>query len=803
MTPRTSIYDSEAQTVDIPVIQELAQLGWKVGDTLLYRPQYKLTSEQQKEYTNLDGKLRNFIEPDCVLQDFSGEILAVIEDKLEQKDEQKAIDKLRLLYGRLLKPRFLYACSKERKLFYDTAWRGLDAGEFRRTTGFMSLEEMKIKLEQQKTISQTREIHIDTTIAGGFDPDVGKERYYQLDCIKTLIDKYRAGETKMLVHMATGLGKTRLVVALSKALLSHGLAKRILFVVDRRILAKQALDEGFSLISREHTSTRIRTTNFRQQKHVAIHVVVIDTLERIFQSIPNNFYDLMIVDECHRSISVSRKVIFDHFLCPRIGLTATPRHAIAKEGKDVAPEDLEIRDTYKLFGCESGEATYTYDLDRGIEEGFLAEYDVLEILTYLTKEAEKEGIPIEYVLDPDTRARLILPQKKRLKLEQLERKYLSEERCKRIAEEIRTNTKYGEKVILFGVSQTHCQMLCQALNEVFKDDGSSSPRYAEAIISDNNEVNEFLKNRFKKPYQNPFIVVSVDIMTTGVNVKCIRYIAFAALTKSVGKYIQMIGRGTRLDPKTGKFSFRILDFVGLCRRMNDNRRGTERENLSVIFESATRVRDGRPPRGDHFIIPNADPAEMIQRVFIHGDDIRIIDNIPIDKAKEIFEQEVQQPQNTKIKDIQEKIRQKTDYVPSDEELQLIEKWLKDPEIFLEEGQLQKMYKYPDGTNWDFLLHVMGIKKIPSPKERIQQGYEAFLKTTSDFNDEQLKVLTKLKDIFASNLSSNKEISLDTVFSNPIYERLIGKKDKINQLFSGKFDVVVNNLKGNLRLPNII
>lgn len=174
--------------------------------------------------------------------------------------------------------------------------------------------------------------------------------------------------------MATGLGKTRTTVALVKALLDHGLAQRVLFVVDRVLLAEQALDDGFSLISNDHTSTRLRTSNFRQQKNVKIHVVVIDTLENIFQNIPSTFCDLIIVDECHRSINVNRRLIFDHFICPRIGLTATPRQAIAAKGANVSEDDLAILDTYKLFGCETGEPDYAFDLERGIGEGFLAPY---------------------------------------------------------------------------------------------------------------------------------------------------------------------------------------------------------------------------------------------------------------------------------------------------------------------------------------------------------------------------------------------------------------------------------------------
>ena len=119
-----AINDNEAQSVDIPVIKALEAIGWKLGDTLLYQPEYKLSEAQQQEY-NCQS-----IKPDLVLQDLNGEVIAVIENKLEQKNEKKAIAKLRLLYAQILKPRFLYACSKERILFYDMAWRGLDAGEF-------------------------------------------------------------------------------------------------------------------------------------------------------------------------------------------------------------------------------------------------------------------------------------------------------------------------------------------------------------------------------------------------------------------------------------------------------------------------------------------------------------------------------------------------------------------------------------------------------------------------------------------------------------------------------------------------
>ena len=111
----SNIFSNEASDVDLKVIDELKALGWIVGDTLLYRPRYKLSMDQQKDY----GKA--YIEPDIVLQDpISREILVVIENKLD--DEKKAFSQLRI-DSFTLKPRFMYACSKERKLFYDNEWR--------------------------------------------------------------------------------------------------------------------------------------------------------------------------------------------------------------------------------------------------------------------------------------------------------------------------------------------------------------------------------------------------------------------------------------------------------------------------------------------------------------------------------------------------------------------------------------------------------------------------------------------------------------------------------------------------------
>lgn len=791
---------NEATDTDLKVIRALEQFGWKVGDTLLYQQEYALTPEQRQLF---DGK--RSIKPDITLTDLNGDILAIIENKFE--DEKKALTKLRVLYAAVLKPRFLYACSPERRLFYDASWKGLDAGEFRPADSFMTREEMLAKIEQQRKTDQLRPIVIDQSIAGGMNPSVGKEMYFQNDCIHTLVEKYRAGKQKLLVHMATGLGKTRTMVAFVKVLLEYNMARRVLFVVDRIMLADQALNDGFALISREFSAVRITSANFRQHRNARIHVVVIDTLENIYQDIPSTFFDLLIVDECHRSININRKLIFDHFLCPRIGLTATPRIAVAGGVKEIPEQDLAILDTYRLFGCETGEPDFRFDLERGIREQFLAPYRVLAIETELMRQAKEKGVEVKSVLDPDTRDRINLTKAMRLQLEQLNKKYITEEHCKRVAEELKKHTAYGEKVILFGASQAHCLMLAQAINREFAtEEDKASPRYAEAIISDNNELNATFKKWFKDKNRKPFVAVSVDIMATGVDIPCVRYIAFDAFTQSVGKYLQMIGRGTRLDPKSGKFSFKVLDFVGVCADMQDNGKGSPKEN-NIVVETPLGAGGGRggggggggeKPKGDWYIIDNPDPANLIQRVYLHGDEIEIIDNLPIEQARAIFESEAQQTQNPEIVAVKERVQADVGYEPSDGELEQLRKWANNPQVFMDEGQLRKVYGFQQGTLWDFFLQALGVRKIPTPKERIEKGFESYLRTYP-FSDEQIRILRNVKDIFAANVAEKKAFTVQDVFGNPVYARLIGGDyNQINRKFDGKLTQVFADLQMTFR-----
>jgi len=238
-------------------------------------------------------------------------------------------------------------------------------------------------------------------------------------------------------------------------------------------------------------------------------------------------------------------------------------------------------------------------------------------------------------------------------------------------------------------------------------------------------------------------------MSTGVDIPCLRYIAFGAITQSVGKYLQMLGRGTRLDPKTGKFSFKILDFVGLCKRMGDNGKGTEKPNEKVVKPGAGENGGGSGGSGSGCvdgILDNPDPASLIQRVLMTVDGIKIIDNIPIAKARKLFEDGVKSTMDPRIALLRRKAWEDKDYQPTEEELALIRDWVAAPDVILTEEQLQRIYEYPAGSVWDFFLAVLGVKKIPTNRERIEAGFESYL-ALYNFSDVQIAALGKIKDVF--------------------------------------------------------
>jgi hypothetical protein len=177
----------------------------------------------------------------------------------------------------------------------------------------------------------------------------------------------------------------------------------------------------------------------------------------------------------------------------------------------------------------------------------------------------------------------------------------------------------------------------------------------------------------------------------------------------------------------------------------------------------------------------------------------VIDNIPIEKAKEIFEEEITKDKTPEIVEIKEKVTLNKNYEPSEHEIDVIKNWSRNPNVYLDEGQLQKAYDFEQGSIWDFFLHALKIKKIPTPKERVERGFDSYIKTYN-FTDKQIQILRDMKDIISANIAEKKRISPQEVFNNPVFVRIIGADyEEVNQVFDNRFPQVYEELQSTFKV----
>jgi hypothetical protein len=148
--------------------------------------------------------------------------------------------------------------------------------------------------------------------------------------------------------------------------------------------------------------------------------------------------------------------------------------------------------------------------------------------------------------------------------------------------------------------------------------------------------------------------------------------------------------------------------------------------------------------------------------------------------------------------LRERVRQDKGYQPSEEELESIKAWASAPNIILSEQQLQRIYEFPAGSIWDFFLDVLGVRKVPTTRERIEAGFESYLQLYN-FNESQTACLRKIKNAFVANMSSLGKVDLDSIFGNPIYSRLLGSFEDANMLFDGRLRDVVGQMQETFRI----
>ena len=506
---------------------------------------------------------------DYALCDRSGRPVAAVEAKRAGIDPIAAQDQGRH-YAEQLGVPFVFLSNGEEVRFLD---RETDA-HARQVATFHSQDDLERRIAARRNRLELSGVEIDRRIV---------DRDYQIACIEALSTEVSHGRRKLLVEMATGTGKTRTAAAFVKRLFEAGIVTRVLFLVDRIALAGQA-EDAFNDHLRDYPCHVLRPgRGFDRTKRITI--ATLQTMITEYRGLSAGYFDLVITDECHRSIYGKWSGVLRHFDGIQLGLTATPCTADADTLPD--PEDGRfVRDTLRFF--ELAEPTFRYTLRAAIDAGHLVPYRIYKAMT--VKTAAEGGFEVAReeldwtAMDPAARAELekLFEQSDPITVDPraLERKFTIPERNRAIVREFRDAHEKGfmgrdgvrrwptaGKTIVFAVTKRHAETLAAMLDEHFADlKPHPATRYADFVVSDAGggpapDASAVIK-RFKEE-EFPKILVSVNMLDTGFDCPEVVGLVMARFTRSAILYRQMRGRGTRKAPHIGKTGFTIFDFVGV------------------------------------------------------------------------------------------------------------------------------------------------------------------------------------------------------------------------------------------------
>lgn len=528
-------------------------------DLDLHEAGWPLTHTEDREFKvdtmpTGSGTLTGVGYVDYVLWGADGLPLAVVEAKRTTKDphvgKQQAklyADCLERRYGR--RPVIYYTSGYETWLWDDTTYPE------RAVQGFHTRDQLQLLTNRRQTRKQLAQQPIDNAIV---------ERPYQHNAIRAVTEAYEnGGERKALIVMATGTGKTRTVVALAKMLQEANWAKRVLFLADRVALVKQAANAFKThlpgsgpviLGSGEEVDSRI---------HVATYPAMMNHINKTEGILGQRrfgvgHYDLIIVDEAHRSIYQKYSAIFDYFDALLIGLTATPQSEVD-------------RNTYNLFGIEDNVPTFAYELNEAIEAGYLVPPRVVPVplkfpyegITYddLPEHEKEQWDELEWNEDGEI-PESVDPTVVNFWLFNTDTIDKALEVLMTRGHTVAGGDRLG-KTIIFAKNNRHAEYIAERFDKNYPHLKGHFARvvtyqvdYAQSLIDD-----------FSQREKDPHIAISVDMLDTGIDVPEAVNLVFFKMVRSKTKFWQMVGRGTRLcpdlfGPGQDKEDFFIFD---LCR----------------------------------------------------------------------------------------------------------------------------------------------------------------------------------------------------------------------------------------------
>ena len=561
---------SEAETRDLFIDVLLREAGWLLSDAR--DREYEVTG-----MPNAEGK--GFV--DYVLWGADGLPLAVVEAKRTTKSVQVGQNQAEL-YATCLEAKF----GRRPVIFYTNGyehWIWDDAAGYppREIQGFYTRDELELMVQRRQTRLPLGPAEVNSDIAG---------RPYQAKAIKAIDAAFDSLQREALLVMATGAGKTRTVIALSDQLMKANWVKRVLFLADRTALVNQAVNAfkthlpsatTVNLVTEKATDGRVYASTYPTMMNL---INEIDDAGRRFGP---GYFDLIVIDEAHRSVYAKYGAIFDYFDAMLVGLTATPKNEVD-------------HNTYRLFHLEDGVPTDAYEISDAVKDGFLVPPKSISLGTKflrqgikyddLTEEEKDEWDTLDWGEDgpPDE-----------IGAEELNKFLFNEDTVDKVLSAVMTRgykVDSGDrlgKTIIFAKNQAHAEFIQARFDIGWPEHAGHFAR----IITHGTPYAQKLIDDFGQTGKAPHIAISVDMLDTGIDVPDVVNLVFFKTIHSKTKFWQMIGRGTRLRPDLfgpgeDKKDFYVFDFCGNLEYFSEDLPGVEGSNQKSLTERIYEARLG-------------------------------------------------------------------------------------------------------------------------------------------------------------------------------------------------------------------
>jgi type I restriction enzyme, R subunit len=525
---------------------------------------------QGKKHTRKKAK-----RADYILSYKTNVPLAVVEAKDDTHSIGSGMQQA-LEYAEMLDIPFVFSSNGMGFLFHDRTGQSEQVEQELTMEQFPSPKRLWSMYKAWKGIGETEE---KVVLQDYFSYGNGKApRYYQRISVNRVVEAIAKGQDRVLLVSATGTGKTLIAFQTIYRLWKSRLKKRVLFLADRNILVDQTMANDFKHFGDKMTKIKNRKVDKSYEIYLALYqgVTGTDEWKNIYKEFSPDFFDLIVIDECHRGSaredSAWREILEYFSSASQVGLTATP-----KETKDVSNIDY------------FGQPIYTYSLKQGIQDGFLAPYRVVRY----TLDKDVEGWRPEQG-QRDKYGHVI--EDRIYNVKDFDRNVIIEQRtvaiAKKVTEYLKKTDRY-QKTIIFCVNINHSERMRQAIVNENADLVAENHKYIMRITGDNDEGKAELDNFIDPNSKYPVIAVTSKLMTTGVDAQTCQLIVLDSNITSMTEFKQIVGRGTRINEEHNKFSFTIMDFRGVTNLFAD----PEFDGEPVQIYTPNEGDDPVPPEG--------------------------------------------------------------------------------------------------------------------------------------------------------------------------------------------------------------